>query len=61
MKSPQFPRYRASQAFTFVEVFAAMLFLAILIPAIVQGLKVATRASEDAERGSIAGSLHRTR
>jgi type II secretory pathway pseudopilin PulG len=43
--------------FTFVEVFAAMVFLAILIPAIVEGLSIATRASVVAERSSVAGEL----
>jgi type II secretory pathway pseudopilin PulG len=44
-------------AFTFVEVFAAMVFLAILVPAIVQGLSIANRASVIAQRGAIAGQL----
>jgi type II secretory pathway pseudopilin PulG len=46
-----------SEAFTFVEVFAAMVFLAILIPAIVEGLSIANRTSVVAERSSIAGEL----
>ena len=44
-------------AFTFVEVFAALVFLAILVPAIVEGLGIANRTSVIAERGSIAGEL----
>jgi type II secretory pathway pseudopilin PulG len=46
-----------ADAFTFVEVFAAMVFLAILVPAIVEGLTIANRASVVAERGSVAGEL----
>ena len=48
---------RRRAAFTFVEVFAALIFLAILVPAIVEGLKVASKSSELAERGAIAGEL----
>jgi len=48
---------RARSGFTFVEVFAAMIFLAILVPAIVEGLSIANKASETAERGAIAGEL----
>jgi type II secretory pathway pseudopilin PulG len=43
--------------FTFVEVLAALLFLAILVPAIVSGLTVANRASVMAERSTLAGEL----
>jgi type II secretory pathway pseudopilin PulG len=50
-------RGESRHAFTFVEVFAAMVFLAILIPAIVEGLSIANRASVVAERGTIAGEL----
>lgn len=48
---------RGNEGFTFVEVFAAMVFLAILVPAIVEGLSIANRTSVVAERGSIAGEL----
>jgi len=48
---------REEKGFTFVEVFAAMVFLAILVPAIVEGLTIANKASVVAERGSIAGEL----
>jgi len=44
-------------AFTFVEVLAALTFLAILIPAIVSGLSLANRASVMSERSAIAGQL----
>ena len=44
-------------AFTLVEVLAALLFLAIAVPAIVGALSVASRTSEVAERSSIAGGL----
>lgn len=55
MKRVHFPG--KPDAFTFVEVFAALIFLAILVPAIVEGLSIATRVSEVAERGSVAGEL----
>jgi type II secretory pathway pseudopilin PulG len=43
--------------FTFIEVLAALLFLAIVIPAIVTGLTVSNRAAVIAERGSTAIQL----
>ena len=43
--------------FTFVEVLAAMTFLAILVPTLVGALSVSNRASEMAERSAIAGQL----
>jgi type II secretory pathway pseudopilin PulG len=45
------------RAFTFVEILAAMVFLAILIPAILQGLTISTRAGLYAERGAVAAEL----
>ena len=48
---------RWSAAFTFVEILAAMLFLALVVPAIVGALGVANRASEMAERSALAGEL----
>ena len=57
MKRTRFPQRRHVDAFTFVEVFAAMVFLAILVPAIVEGLGIANRASVIAERSAIAGEL----
>ncbi|XHR30208.1 MAG: hypothetical protein ACFUZC_06540 [Chthoniobacteraceae bacterium] len=47
----------SNHAFTFVEILAAMVFLAILIPAIMQGLTISTRAGLYAERGAIAAEL----
>ena len=44
-------------AFTFVEILAALLFLAMVVPAIVGALSVATRASEKAARSAMAGEL----
>src|SRR3954451_23967822 len=46
-----------SGAFTFVEVLAALLFLAISIPAILGALSLSSRAAEIAERTSLAGEL----
>ena len=48
---------RPDGAFTFVEILAALLFLAMVVPAIVGALSVATRASEMAERSALAGEL----
>ena len=41
---------RHSRAFTLAEVLAAMLFMAIVIPVAVSGLRIASRAGEVAER-----------
>ncbi len=57
MRKAHSRRPAAIDAFTFVEVFAAMVFLAILVPAIVESLSIANRASVIAERGAIAGEL----
>ena len=43
--------------FTFVEVLAAMLFLAIVVPAIVTALTLSNRASEMTDCGTTAGQL----
>jgi Tfp pilus assembly protein PilV len=56
MKRTHSPRVTV-EGFTFVEVFAALVFLAILVPAIVEALSIANRTSVVAERGSIAGEL----
>ena len=48
---------QAAAAFTFVEVLAALLFLAVVVPAVVTALTVSNRASEIADRGSLAGEL----
>jgi Tfp pilus assembly protein PilV len=45
------------RGFTFVEVLAAMLFLAILVPAIVAGLSTSNRAAVMAERSAMAAEL----
>jgi len=57
MKRTDSPQPHRGDAFTFVEVFAAMVFLAILVPAIIEGLGLANRTSVIAERSSIAGEL----
>ncbi len=51
------PKQAAAAGFTFVEVLAALLFLAIVVPAIVQALTLANRASVMAERHAIAGEF----
>ena len=51
------PPARKHSGFTFVEILAAMVFLAILVPAVLQMLTLANRASEVSERSSIAAEL----
>lgn len=48
---------RMRNGFTFIEVLAALIFLAILVPAIVQGLTIANRTSVVSERSAVAGEL----
>lgn len=43
-------RHRGVEAFTLAEVLAALLFMAIVIPVALQGLRIASRAGEFAER-----------
>jgi type II secretory pathway pseudopilin PulG len=51
-------RVRALEsAFTLAEVLAALLFMAIVIPVAVQGLRVASRAGTVAERKAVAARL----
>src|SRR5207245_2769294 len=51
----------SQSGFTFIEVLAAMLFLAILVPAVMQGLALSNRASVVAERSAIAVQLAENR
>ncbi|MDD5351136.1 MAG: type II secretion system protein [Chthoniobacteraceae bacterium] len=44
-------------AFTFVEILAALIFLAILLPAVFEGITYANRASVIAERQAVAVEL----
>src|SRR5215470_12115640 len=48
---------RARAGFTLAEVLAALLFMAIVIPVAVQGLRVASLAGEVAERKSQAARV----
>ena len=48
---------RATAGFTLAEVLAALLFMAIVIPVAVQGLRVASRAGTVAERKAVAARL----
>ena len=50
-------RRRHTGGFTFVEILAALIFLAVVIPAIVSALSLSGRASELTERGAAAGQL----
>ena len=43
--------------FTFAEILAALVFLAILIPAVLEGLTLSSRAAELAERRALATEL----
>ena len=56
MRTPPTPRRRHA-GFTLVDILASLLFLAIAVPAIVGALGIASRASEVAERSSVAGNL----
>jgi type II secretory pathway pseudopilin PulG len=48
---------RKSAGFTFVEVLAALTFLGVLIPVVLSAMTVSLRASEIAERSSVAAGL----
>ena len=48
---------RKTSGFTFAEVLAAMVFLAILVPAILEGISISSRASVLCERGATAAEL----
>jgi type II secretion system protein I len=48
---------RSSAGFTLVEVLAALLFLAIAIPAILGAISASSRSAEAAERSAIAAQL----
>jgi type II secretory pathway pseudopilin PulG len=50
-------RISSAFGFTLVEVLAALLFLAVSIPAILGALSISSRAAEIAERTSLAGQL----
>ena len=47
----------SSRGFTFVEILAAMLFMAIVIPVTIQGITIANRAGVVAERSRTAAHL----
>jgi len=48
---------RSQAGFTLAEVLAAMLFMAIVIPVAVQGLRIASRAGSVAERKALGARL----
>ena len=54
-----FQRSRRAQTggFTFVEILAALVFLAVIVPTIVSALSLSSKASELTERGGAAGQL----
>jgi type II secretory pathway pseudopilin PulG len=51
------PTGARAAGFTLVEVLAALLFLSLVIPAIVQGLTLSNRAGVIAERSALAGEF----
>lgn len=55
--SPKSPRHRRSRGFTLAEVLAALLFMAIVIPVSVEGVRLANRAGVVAQRKVIAARL----
>ena len=50
-------RWAKAGGFTFVEILAALLFLAAVVPVIVTALTLSNKASEWTERGGVAGEL----
>ena len=50
-------RRKSRGGFTFVEVLAALIFLAVVVPAIVTALTLSNKASEVTERSAAAGEL----
>ena len=48
---------RTDSAFTFVEILAALVFMAILLPALLEGITLSSRSSVIAERGTVATEL----
>lgn len=48
-------------AFTLAEILAALVFLAVLLPAVFEGVTYATRAAEIAERQAVATELAQTK
>lgn len=52
---------RSRLGFTFAEILAAMVFLAILVPVVIEGLTLANRAATVTERKAIATQLGENR
>ena len=50
---------RRHAGFTLVEVLAALLFMAIVIPVAVEGLRIASLAGQVAQRKSVAARVER--
>jgi type II secretion system protein I len=53
----QRPVSRATAAFTLAEVLAALAFMAIVIPVAIEGLHIASRAGEMAQRKDVAARI----
>jgi hypothetical protein len=51
------PSFRSCAAFTLAEVLAALLFMAIVIPVAMQGLRIASQAGSVAERKAVGARL----
>lgn len=54
---PAIPRRLANRAFTLAEVLAAMMFMAIVIPVAMQGLRIASLAGEVGQRKLVAARI----
>ncbi len=57
IRRPVAPHRRGEAAFTFAEILAAMLFMAIVIPVAMQGLRIASDAGTLAVRKEMATQL----
>lgn len=54
---PRIDRERQRSAFTLIEVLAALLFMAIVIPVAIEGLRVASSAGVVAQRKAVAARI----
>ena len=59
--APTILKRRGRAAFTFAEVLAALVFMAIVIPVAIEGMQIANRAGVAAQRKSVAMMLAQQR
>ncbi|MBN1903321.1 type II secretion system protein [Candidatus Sumerlaeota bacterium] len=57
MNKISFHIFTMQRGFTFVEILAAMLFMAIIIPVVIHGMTIANRAGIAAERKRLAAEM----